>query len=173
LRSTSRLSTQRIELSPARYALIPLLCLLLAGAVWFKGIKPIMAEAEHFRYKKALAAGNADDAEKFILKAISWDPHNTTYNFLASQVYMSMKGDLRRASDFIERAILDYNGDIIRWTLFYLKGVLKYQAGSVLEARNAFEKALYYNPTFQEAQQKLDEIQKVIQDHDKVLIKFR
>ncbi|MBW1864027.1 MAG: hypothetical protein JRJ02_16980 [Deltaproteobacteria bacterium] len=45
--------------------------------------------------------------------------------------------------------------------------------GNLFDARSAFEKSLYYNPTFALAKQKLDEVNKVIKDHDRVLIKFR
>ncbi|MBN1104215.1 MAG: O-antigen ligase family protein [Deltaproteobacteria bacterium] len=159
--------------SGTRVLLIPLLILLLVGIAWYRGTKPFMAEVQHFKYKMALAVGNARDAEKYILKAIEWDPHNTVYNFHASQVYMNMLGDYRKASDYIEKATLDYNGDIIRWTIYYIKGLLKFQAGSLFEAQAAFEKSLYYNPTFGEARQKLGEVKKVIKDHDRVLIKFR
>jgi tetratricopeptide (TPR) repeat protein len=153
--------------------MIPPFVLLLAGIVWYKGIRPFKAEVEHFKYKRALAQGNAVDAEKYLLKAIEWDPHNTVYNFYASQIYMNLLKDYGKASDFIERATHNYNGDIIRWSLYYMKGLLKFQAGSLFEAQAAFEKALYYNPEFTEAGQKLEEVKKVIKEHDKVLIKFR
>jgi O-antigen ligase len=173
LRSYGLIGVTRRPRSGTMVPLIPLLILLLVGVAWYRGVKPFTAEVEHFKYKKALAAGNAKDAEKYILKAIEWDPHNTTYNFYASQVYMNMLGDYRKADDYIEKATLDYNGDIIRWTLYFIKGLLKFQSGSLFEAQAAFEKSLYYNPTFQEARKKLEEVKKVIKEHDRVLIKFR
>jgi len=42
-----------------------------------------------------------------------------------------------------------------------------------MESKVALEKALHYNPLYTEAKQKLDEVNKVIQEHDKVMIKFR
>jgi O-antigen ligase len=173
LRSRKLVSPASLPRSDARVVMIPLVILLLAGIVWFKGIRPFKAEMEHFKYKKALAQGSAKDAEKYLLQAIAWDPHNTVYNFYASQIYMNLLKDFGKASDYIERATHDYNGDIIRWSLYFVKGLLKYQAGSLFEAQAAFEKALYYNPEFVEAAQKLEEVKKVIQEHDKVLIKFR
>jgi hypothetical protein len=54
-----------------------------------------------------------------------------------------------------------------------MKGLLRFQIGNPYEARSAFEKALYYNPNFQEARQKLEEVNRVIKDNDSVMIKFR
>jgi O-antigen ligase len=173
LRRYGLISPRKRQRSYARILMIPPFVLLLAGIVWYKGIRPFKAEVEHFKYKRALAQGNAVDAEKYLLKAIEWDPHNTVYNFYASQIYMNLLKDYGKASDFIERATHNYNGDIIRWSLYYMKGLLKFQAGSLFEAQAAFEKALYYNPEFTEAGQKLEEVKKVIKEHDKVLIKFR
>ena len=173
LRSYGLISTRSIGRLKTGSMLIPLIILLLIGVVWFKGIKPFKAEMEHFKYKVALARGNAQDAEKYILNAIAWDPHNSTYNFWASQLYLNVFLDYGKASDYIDKAIWDYNGDLTMWSLYFIKGLLKFQAGSMLEAKAAFEKSLYYNPTFQEARLKLDEVNKVIKDHDRVMIKFR
>ncbi len=128
---------------------------------------------EHFQYKKSLGQGKAKEAEKFILKAIKYDPHNSAYCLYASQLYMNVLKDFGKARDFIERAIIDYNGDITGWSIHFIKGLLKFQMGNLFDAKAAFEKSLYYNPTFEIARQKLNEVNKVIKDHDRVLIKFR
>jgi len=153
--------------------LLPLVIILLAGFVWFTAIKPFIGEVEHFKYKKALARGDAKGAERFILKALEYDPHNTAYCLYASQLYMNVLKDFGKARDFIERAIIDFNGDITMWSAYFIKGLLKLQMGSLYEAQAAFEKALYFNPTFQPARQKLAEVKQIIKDHDRVLIKFR
>ena len=161
--------------SETRFVLIPLICLILIGVLWFNGIKPFKAEMEHFKYKKALAKGKAKEAETHILKAIEYDPRNSAYCLYASQLYSNVKAlkNFGKAREFIERAIIDFNGDITRWSVHFIKGLLAYQMGSLFEARAAFEKSLYYNPTFDLARQKLNEVNKVIKDHDRVLIKFR
>ena len=128
---------------------------------------------EHFRYQKALAQGKVKEAERSILKAIAYDPHNSAYQLYAGQLYMNAFKDFAKARDFSERAIIDFNGDITSWSLYFVKGLLKYQAGSLLEAKAAFEKSLYYNPTFNLARQKLAEVEKVLKEHDRVLIRFR
>jgi tetratricopeptide (TPR) repeat protein len=155
------------------YPLIPITFLVLLGLVWFTGIKPFKAEIEHFKYKQAGAQGKVKEAEKFILKAIQYNPHNSAYLLYASQLYMNVLKDSGKARDFIERAIVDFNGDITRWSIYHIKGLLKLQMGSFLEAKAAFEKSLYYNPTYAPSEQKLAEVNKVIKDHDKVIIKFR
>ena len=150
-----------------------LVALVLFGAVWFTGIRPFLGEVEHFKYKKALGQGNVKEAETHILKALDYDPHNTAYLLYTGQLYMNALKDFGKALDYIERAIIDYNGDITRWSVYFIKGLLKFQMGNILDARTAFEKALYYNPTFTPAKQKLAEVNKVIKDHDRVLIKIR
>jgi tetratricopeptide (TPR) repeat protein len=150
-----------------------LVALVLVGTVWFTGIKPFLGEVEHFKYKKALGQGKARKAEKHILKALDYDPHNTAYLLYTSQLYMNALKDFGRARDYIEMAIVDYNGDITRWSIYFIKGLLKFQMGNLFDARAAFEKSLFYNPTFKPAEQKLAEVDKVLKDHDRVLIKLR
>jgi O-antigen ligase len=174
LRNYGLLSTSRIALSSGSGNFFtPVLILLLSGFVWYTGIKPFMGEVEHFRYKKALSAGKLTEAEAHLLKALDYDPRNTSYCMYAAQLYMGPLQNFGRARDFIERAIVDFNGDITLYSLCHLKGLLKFQMGSLFEARDAFEKALFYYPEFAEARQKLEEVKKVIKDHDQVLIKFR
>ena len=77
------------------------------------------------------------------------------------------------AREFLERVIADFNGDLTKWSVFYFKGLLAYQTGGLFEAKAAFEKALYYNPLFVEARQQLEEVNQVLRENDKVLIKLR
>ncbi|MEW6664835.1 MAG: O-antigen ligase family protein [Thermodesulfobacteriota bacterium] len=159
--------------TPLKVVLIPVVVLVLAGILWFTGIRPIMGEIEHLKYKKALGSGKVDAAEKHLLKAIDYDPHNTAYSMWASQLHFYQLRNLGKSDEFISKAIVEFNGDIVLWATYFMKGMLKFNTGSPFEARIAFEKALYYNPNFQEARQKLDEVNRVIKDHDQVLIKFR
>ncbi|MFH1350510.1 MAG: O-antigen ligase family protein, partial [Pseudomonadota bacterium] len=173
VRNYGLISKRDMKRSKTGLVFIPLIFIVLSGFVWFKGIKPFMSEMEHFKYKKALSRGDGKAAEKYILKAIAYDPHNSTYCLYASQVYLNLLRDFGKATDFIERAIIDYNGDITMWSVYFIKGLLKFQTGALYEAQAAFEKALYYNPTFEEARQKLEEVKKVVKDHDRVVVKFR
>ena len=158
---------------PANKALIPVVVLVLVGLVWYTGIRPFKGERAHYAYKQALGNGQPQEAEKHLLRAIDLDPHNSAYCLYAAQLYINVIRNFVKANEFIERAIIDYNGDITRWAVYYLKGILKFQSGSLFEARAAFEKALYYNPEFDVARQKLEEVNQVIKDHDRVMIKFR
>jgi O-antigen ligase len=158
---------------PLSVVLIPAMVLLLAALLWYTGVRPFIGEIEHFKYKQALGSGRIDAAEKQILKAIDYDPHNTAYCMWASQLYFYQIRNFGKADEFITRTIVEFNGDIVPWAAYFMKGLLKFQTGSPFEAKIAFEKALYYNPNFQEARQKLDEVNRVIKDNDQVLIKFR
>jgi len=45
--------------------------------------------------------------------------------------------------------------------------------GSILEAKDAFEKSIYYNPEFKPAHEKLKEVQDLLKKHDRITIKIR
>ncbi len=166
---------QEVSIKPSALnkALIPVVLLILVGLVWYTGIRPFKGELAHFEYKEALRKSRPQEAEKHLLRAIELDPHNSAYCLYAAQLYINVIRNFVKANEYIERAIIDYNGDITRWAVFYLKGILKFQSGSLFEARAAFEKSLYYNPEFDIARQKLSEVNQVIKDHDRVMIKFR
>ncbi|MFC1823021.1 tetratricopeptide repeat protein, partial [Thermodesulfobacteriota bacterium] len=159
--------------SDTRFVLIPALFILLIGITWFLGFKPFKAEMEHFKYKRALVNRQFKEAEKYMLKAIEYDPHNTAYAMYITQLYMNALRNMGKANDYIEKTLIDFNGDITIWSIHYLKGILKFQMGSMIEAQAAFQKALYFNPTFEPAKAKLAEVKKIIKDHDRVMIKFR
>ena len=104
------------------------------------------------------------------LQRVDRDFFNGLY---AAQLYMRPAKDLAKARDLLERAVHLFNGDATKWSLYYLKGSPAFQTGAVLEAKAALERSLYFNPTYPEAIEKLDEVNKVIKEHDKVLIKFK
>ena len=96
-----------------------------------------------------------------ILKAIDYAPLNSMYHTVASQLYLNLKR-FPEASDYAERAIIDFNGDLTLWSVWYLKGVIEYQKGSLPGAQAAFEKALYYYPLFEPARDRLEEVNAMI-----------
>ncbi len=154
--------------------LIPVVLLVLLGWVWYVGVKPFNGEREHWQYKMALQKGRLKDAETHLLRAIELDPRNTAYNMYAAQFYlMNATRNFPEAGKYLERVILDYNGDITRWSVFHLKGIVKFQSGSLFEAREAFEQAIYYNPEFEPARRQLKEVNRVLKEHDRVMIKLR
>lgn len=156
-----------------RFMVIPVILLLLAGWLFYAGFRPFRSELEHLRYKKAIAQKDAGAAEKHILEAINYDPHNSAYLMVAAEFYMGPGRNVASAREFLERAIAGFNGDLTKWTLFHYKGLLAYQTGGLLEARAAFEKALHYNPRFAEAGRKLEEVNRVIAENDRILINLR
>jgi tetratricopeptide (TPR) repeat protein len=173
LRHLGLIEKLRPVLPGPRYALLSVVVLFLIGWLYYSGYKPLKGEREHLEYKKAMAMGMFEEAEKHIVKAIEYDPDNTLYCLYGAQLYMGPTKDLAKARDLLERAVHVFNGDVTKWSLYYLKGQLAFQTGAILESKAAFEKSLHYNPLFTEAKEKLDEVNKVIQEHDKVMIKFR
>ena len=140
--------------------------LLLIGIAWYGVFKPFMGEREHFKYKMALRRSDIKSAEKHILKAIEYNPNNSMYHVVASQLYLNLK-NIVKASDFAERAIIGFNGDLTLWSVWYLKGVIDYHKGSILESKAAFEKALYYYPLFDPAIEKLKIVNEIIEKRTK------
>lgn len=173
LRHMSLVQNLRPALPGPRYALLSVVVLLLIGWLYYSGYKPFKGELEFMEYKKAMAMGMFKEAGRHIVKALEYDPDNTLYCLYGAELYMGPTKDLAKARDLLERAIHLFNGDVTKWSLYYLKGQLALQTGAILESKAAFERSLYYNPLFGEAKEKLHEVNKVIQEHDKVMIKFR
>jgi tetratricopeptide (TPR) repeat protein len=173
LRHSGLIERIRSPLAAGRYALFFIVLLLLLGWLYYAGYKPFKGEMDHLAYKKFMATSMFKEAEKSIVKALEYDPDNTLYCLYAAQLYMGPTRDLAKARDLLERAVHLFNGDATKWSLYYLKGQLAFQTGAVMEAKAAFEKSLQYNPLYTEAKEKLDEVNKVIKEHDKVMIKFR
>ena len=173
LRHTGLIEKLRPALPGPRYALLVVILLFLIGWVYYAGYKPFKGEMEHLEYKKAMSSGRFQEAARHIMKAVEYDPDNTLYCLYGAQLYMGPAKDLAKARDLLDHAVHHFNGDATKWSLYYLKGQLAYQTGAVMEAKAALEKALQYNPLYTEAKQKLEEVNKVIKEHDKVMIKFK
>jgi len=165
--------------------LIPTTFLVLFGLLWFTGVKPFLGEVEHFRFRISRAERNGEKAEKHIIKAIHYDPHNSAYHIYASDLYMprgaklksgsknmyGLKPDPIKALYYNERAITNFNGDITMWSAYYLNGLLKFKMGNFFEAKAAFEKALFYNPIFEPAKKRLEKTENMIRDYVRGFIK--
>lgn len=155
----------------------PLLTLLifftLIGVLWHAGIKPLKGEMEYLQYKKSISRGSGEQAERHLLRAIEYDPRNTMYLLNAGQLYMTFFRDYLTAGEFVERAIMCFNGDVTLWSAYYIKGLIQFRMGHIPEARSAFETSLYYHPYFTPAREKLSEVKKLMEEHDSVTIKFR
>ncbi|MCD4716162.1 MAG: O-antigen ligase family protein [Desulfobacterales bacterium] len=158
---------------PCAYIVIFLVFLILISIFSFRGYRPFKGELAFFQYRKAMAQRNAKQSEKYVLKAISYDPDNSQYCLYAGQLYMDILRDYPKAGEFFERAIINFNGDLTKWSVYYGKGLLKYRMGSLFEARSAFEKSIYYYPLFKPANEKLKEVNKVLKDHKQIMIKLR
>jgi hypothetical protein len=158
---------------PFAYIVIFLIFLILIGIFSFRGYRPFKGELEFLQYRKAMAQRKAEQSEKHILKAISYDPDNSQYCLYAGQLYMDTLRDYAKAGDFFERAIINFNGDLTKWSVYYGKGLLKYRMGSLFEARSSFEKSIYYYPLFEPANEKLKEVNKVLKEHKEIMIKLR
>jgi tetratricopeptide (TPR) repeat protein len=162
--------------------LIILVCILLIGFCKVTAVDPLRAEmtmrkydphldaALYFYYQKQYQRSQEKlkNAEETLIKVLGGveidkngkaikveglDPLNTAFNLKACLFYVTpLKMDYQKANDYLEKAINHFNGDIVLWSLYDIKGRLKLQLGSPLEAKVAFEKALHLNPEFRPAQ---------------------
>jgi hypothetical protein len=72
--------------------------------------------------------------------------------------------DYVRADEYLNRAIVDFNGDVTMWGVYFLKGIARLRLRDPVGARIAFSKACYYNPNFEAAHRKLNQVEKLIED---------
>jgi len=79
--------------------------------VYYAGYKPFKGEQEHLGYKKFMSLGQFKEAERYIMRALEYDPDNTLYCLYAAQLYMGPAKDLAKARDLLERAVHLFNGD--------------------------------------------------------------
>jgi O-antigen ligase len=151
--------------SGVHYVLIFLTGLTLIGFTWFMALKPLIAEKAFTGYRKYRAMGeyhlNQKDiktaqwevqkAQENLTRALAYDPLNTAYNIDASIFYINFFQDYQKANDYLEMAINHFNGDIVLWSLYDIKGRFKLQLNSPQEAKAAFAKALKLYPEFEPA----------------------
>jgi O-antigen ligase len=186
IRRYGKLSKKETRRLPFAYPAIFFITLVLAGVFWFGTFRPLRSEMEHLKYKKAMSYGNGKLAQEHILKALYFDPGNSLYHVYAARLYMPMvpskfregkwikpETSIVKAGHHLDRAIINFNGDLTAWSVHFSEGLLKFHMGSILEARDAFEKSIYYNPEFKPAREKLKEVQNLLEKHDRITIKIR
>jgi O-antigen ligase len=173
LRNAGLLSETQQRGFPLAHLVSAAVVAMLLCLFFFRGYRPFQAELAYFQYKQAAARQNARAAETRILRALTYDPHNSLYCLYAGQLYMNIIRNPVKAGEFFERALVRFNGDLTMWDLYYVKGLLEYKKGSLFDAKYAFEKALYYNPNFLPARNQLKKVDKILKENDKILIRLR
>lgn len=172
-RHYGHISAGEIRSSRYGWAFILIILFFLGGLIWSMGLKPFVAERFYYRYKKNLELRNHREAERLIVKALRYDPHCTPYALHASQLYLNVLNNPLKAKEYIDQSIIDFNGDLTLWSVYFYRGLTNFKIGSLLEARSAFEQSLYYWPYFEPAKKKLAEVNDIIEKHDRVVIKLR
>ena len=158
---------------PFAYPTVFLIVISVMGLIWFGNLKPIKGEMAFYNHNKAMSQRDAKLAEKYILEAVACDPGNSLYTFSAGRMYMDVFKDYSKAESYFEAADVDFNGDLIKWVLHYIRGLLRFRVGSLFEANREFKMALYYYPYYEPAQEKLEEVEKIIKENDKLTIRLR
>ena len=158
---------------PLAYPAIFLIAISILGLLWCGSYKKIKGEMAYYQHNKAMSQRKAQLAEKYILEAVASDPENSLFTFAAGRMYMDVFKDFTKAEEFFETTSDNFNGDLIKWILHYFRGLLRFRAGSIFEARDEFNKALYYYPYYEPARKKLEEVEKIIKENDRLTIKLR
>ena len=140
------------------HVMLPIVLAVLAATFWYGGYRPVKGEWEHRKFKISLAKKARNEAEKHLLNALSLDPQNTVYCFDAACFYMVTKVDLPLSKKYLSRSLVFFNGDVERWTIHYLNGVLSGRLGNTVAASKEFEKAVYYNPVYEPAIKELQQV---------------
>jgi O-antigen ligase len=158
---------------PFAFPAIIVISISILGIIWFGSYKKIRGERAFYQHNKAMSQRKAQLAERYILEAVSYDPGNSLFTFSAGRMYMDVFKDFVKAEHFFETADVNFNGDLIKWVIHYVRGLLRFRVGSLFEAREEFEKALYYYPYYDPARKKLQEVEKIIKENDRLTIKLR
>ena len=164
--------TARVKI-PLAYPAVFLIAISILGIIWFGSYKKIKGEMAYYQHNKAMSQRKTQLAEKYILEAVAYDPGNSLFSFAAGRMYMDVFKDFTKAEEFFEATDENFNGDLIKWILHYFRGLLRFRVGSLFEARNEFKKALYYYPYYEPAQKKLEEVEKIIRENDRLTIRLR
>jgi O-antigen ligase len=147
--------------------LVPVFLLVITGILWHTGIRPFLGEMERYKNKIAQSKGDTKAAKEHILKAIEYDPHNSAYHTQAAQFYIQKK-NFTKASDYVEKSIIDFNGDVTMYSIWFMKGLISANTGNLFKAKAALEKALYYYPTYVQAKKYLAQINNAIEKNKAV-----
>ena len=129
--------------------------LFIICIVWFAGVKPFMGEV---CYMNGLIYPQL--REDSIRIALQFDPHNSQYQMRLATHLLTIN-QFSEGNDYMEKAIIENNGDITPWAIWYMKGVGKLKTNDLFAAKDAFERAMIYNPHFKgavEAFRKVDDI---------------
>jgi len=118
--------------------------ILVIFVVWTMGVKPLLSQ---LWFMQAIRKPNKEYCLK---QALKYDPNSTSLQFQAFLLYNQIR-QFPWASDWIEKTIINNNGDTVPWVLWQLKGVLKVGHMDFYGAKQAFEKATWYNPTYEPA----------------------
>jgi tetratricopeptide (TPR) repeat protein len=122
---------------------------LLGCLIWFQGVKPFVGELYFYKFQHSKEAKMAKDS---LSSALDFDSSNSLYQF--QQYLICLAGQqYSQAHDWLEKTIINNNGDLVPWSLWYMKGDLLSRMGDLYGAKDAFEKAMTYNLNFKQAKQ--------------------
>lgn len=124
-------------------------------------ILPLVGDYHYLNFKKTGEMIN-------LRRAIAVDGGNTIYALTMAQLCEPVE-----SREYVAKAYSNNNGDVTGWSLMFIKGKMAFVSGDVLGARECYKKAIAYNPHDKEPRKALEEVEKIIADNDRVLVKFR
>lgn len=155
------------------FAYLFLAIIIASSLFWTQGITRLLSEKYHYDYRVAASKMDPKGAEENLLKAIYYDPDSSMFNMSAAQFYRMVKQDPVRGRDYLERVVVNFNGDLTLWSVYWIKGLLDLQEANVIAARASFYRSLRYFPFFEEAFLKAKEMEDVIKNNDSILVRLR
>jgi hypothetical protein len=146
---------------------------IMAVVVWMQGVKPMLADLHHFRFKKCLATlneqkrlppvvvnGVMSEAETAISNAMRLDPGNSVIMFEAGSFAANYNGNIVTGLDLLNRVAINPNGDLTEYHVHFIRALFHFQNRDNGSARRDLVKACWLWPNFKEAKAALKELDK-------------
>jgi len=133
--------------------------LIIFYLTYLHSLKPMIG---NYYYQLSLREKDPKKAVALINEALKRDNTRTMYLSHAAEIYMDINTTI--ASIYAQRSQHHFDGEKIEWAHYTICGEIFAADGNLLQARNAFQMALYLNPYFEPAKKDLEEVEKAIKN---------
>jgi tetratricopeptide (TPR) repeat protein len=123
--------------------------------LWFCGIKPFAGEIWFF---KGLKSSDAGLRERYLKKAALLDKNNSQFQLELASFYATVAIFPEKSLFWLENVIINHNGDLVPWALWYFKGLSYLKLQNPYIALKCLEASLSYNPRFEPAKELKEQI---------------
>lgn len=138
-----------------------IILIIILPVLWIFGFEKLSGEIYHM---KAARADKREISEQYLLKALSKDSHNSIYQLDLATLYYN-SGKYYESQDLSEKIIIEQNGDLTEWSIWFFKAIQKLKSNDIYRAKECLERSLYYNPEFPEGRKALESINQWIKQN--------